>query len=122
MSHVTSVKLPNEPSDKMKVLNQLLHQARADKKSQSLLVREATTKVTYRIRKAIKERFVKACGSQSQNEVINSLIEKFCRQAEKLATAIPQEAPAPNSDQAIQDIDVNEEPLLDFSQFYTDSE
>lgn len=120
MNNTTTVKLPSTPADQMKVLNQLIQQARADKKTQPVPAKEEAVKVTIRIKKSLKDRLVKACGSQSQNEVIASLIEKFCRQSEKTVPAKAQELPAVD-ELPVEDIEsaneVEDEPLMDFTQF-----
>lgn len=117
MNNKTTVKLPSTPAEQMKVLNQLIQQTRADKKTQPVPAKEETVKVTIRIKKTAKERFVKACGSQSQNEVIASLIEKFCRQFEKAAPAKAQELPVVNELPVMKEIEVDDEPVMDFTQF-----
>lgn len=119
MNNTTTVKLPSTPADQMKVLNQLIQQARANKKSQPAPAKEATAKITIRIKKSLKERFVKACGSQSQNEVIASMIEKLCRQHEKTVATKAQELPALD-DLSIPEVEMEDEPLMDFSQFNTE--
>lgn len=120
MNSTTTVKLPSTPADQMKVLNQLIQQVRADKKTLPVPAKEEAVKVTIRIKKSLKVRLVKACGSQSQNEVIASLIEKFCRQYEKTVPAKAQDLRAVDElpvEEIESENEVEDEPLMDFTQF-----